>query len=165
MAIIIGSVYHFSGGYKIPESAYTGYAGKNVSDRESADILLTLEQQLEYSKAVKARGDVKAFDFYCKEYVTMDSINGSGVISFGNVSSNDCALIMSIYVPQVSEDMCIYRSLAVLPGKEFPLIDKLFFPLDYGEYDAKICVAAYKMQAPYDFVGIQYADIKFYVGV
>ena len=160
--LTVGAVRYF--GFRVPESAYAGYAGRDVPQGMLADIRLTAADQAQYAKQMHAKGDTKAFGFYCSRSLYFDQWNAETSFGFGNISANDCALIVSIYIPSFNETDCVYRSLGIPPGKELAEIDRLFYALDEGSYKAKICVAAYDREAPYDLIGVQVVNATIVIG-
>ena len=160
--LAVGAARYF--GYRVPESAYAGYAGRDVPQGMLADIRLTAADQKQHVKQMHAKGDTKAFGFYCSQSLYFDQWNTETTFGFGNISANDCVLIVSIYIPSFNETDCVYRSLGIPPGKELTEIDKLYYAIDEGSYKAKICVAAYDREAPYDLIGVQVADATVVIG-
>ncbi|NLB36738.1 MAG: hypothetical protein GX824_05490 [Clostridiales bacterium] len=154
------TAYHFAFKYQIPADAIQKYAGVDEDNYNIRDINIGINEQLQKAKALKTRGDKRAFKFFARDELVFKEWYEESPFTFGNVSSNDCVLIASILH---KDNNLLYRSRGLKPGKLIPKI-KLFKELPYGSYDAMLVVVGYDAKTK-EIKGAQYTQIRLVIGI
>lgn len=146
---------------KVPDSIVFDYNGENETPVTLSTIGISEKQQLEKYDGIKRKvhGKKSKFKFYANDYIEIDELFLEGTVSFGNLSSNDCTLIMII----IDEDNdIIYNSRGVVPGKYLPRIS-LIKDIAYGKHKCKMYVAAFN-STTYEHIGTQQMDVTVVMG-
>ena len=122
-------------------------------------IDMDAETQNKRARATERHGQTGKFQFYCSPTLRMQAYYADGALAFGNVSDNDCALVITIFD---ENDKQIYRSGGVLPGNYIHAI-RLSDPKPDGTYACKLYVTAYDLQTN-AYIGTQYTDLTLVIG-
>ena len=142
---------------RMRDKLYFAYSGQLQPDVHS--IELDAQAQKERVKANKRHGQTAKFRYYFEEYFRMRASYADSAILFGNVSTNDCALVFYIFD---ENDVLLYRSGGITPGNYANAI-RLPDPKPDGEYACRLYVAAFDLQTN-DYIGAQYSDMTLIIG-
>ena len=143
---------------KLRDQVYFVYSG-DLQKRGLYPIKLTGEEQKTKVKKTKRHGQLGKFQYYCVSDLRMQSSNMDSTIRFGNVSTNDCVLVLSVVD---AAGHLLYRSGGVEPGNYISRI-RLSQPLEDGTYDCRAYVAAYDRQT-FAYLGAQYSALNVIIG-
>lgn len=139
---------------KVPYT-YAGFAQKEGIIAND----LSGEKQIDLVKKMHRRGQTGKFDYYCTDTLKLETASSYGLMSFANVYSNDCILVLSVF----DEDGgLIYQSGGVEPG-EIILRIRLFYSRDPGTYNCRAYVAGYDKTTG-ERIGVQYSKLSVMIG-
>lgn len=146
---------------KIPNSVALEYSGENETPSTVSTMGINEEQQLKKYNGIKRKihGKKSKFKFYANDYIEIDELFLEGTVAFGNLSTNDCTLIMSIVD---EEDDVIYSSRGIMPGKYLPRIS-LVKDIAFGVHECKMYVVAFN-SVTYEYIGTQQMDVTVVMG-
>lgn len=166
LVIIVVAVFAVIGAvsgknYDVPEYAKDAeFKGRLEPESVAFNMDISANQQETLSKAIKARGDRRAFGFFINDTVNMAESDDPVLIEFGSVSSNDCVLLIFMFDENGNE---IYRSLGIEPGEQINSVS-LFEELPYGTHEITLAVSGYNPKT-YKNVGMQTMKITLKIGV
>lgn len=147
--------------YTVPDYVRDAqFKGRMEPESSAFSMDISENQQETLAKAIKAKGDRRAFDFFVNDTVVMTESDDPALIEFGSVSSNDCVLLIFMLDEKGNE---IYRSLGIEPGEQISSVS-LFDELPYGTHDVTLAVLGYNTKT-YRQVGMQTTKIKLKIGV
>ena len=160
-AVIVGAVWLCACSIRnerMRDKLYFPYAG-NMFNEGVFPITMDEQAQKAEVKKVKRHGQTGKFKYYCSSVVRMQSYAAEGTISFGNVSTNDCALVFTLYD---ENDVPLCRSVGVTPGNYVHAI-RLTDPREDGTYNCRLYVAAFDLETN-AYLGAQYSDLILMIG-
>ncbi len=141
------------------------YGGRNFADDEVGVIAISQEQQEEFIKNTKAKGNTRKFSFYANTAMEVSKPDSLLPVSIANPSTSEEILLCTI----VNENgVIVYRSLGIIPGRYVSNV-RLSQYLDYGKNELTLYVSAFKAEGEgdtltYKKLGTQTAEIEVTVG-
>ena len=160
--IVLGSVFTvISLRVKIPDNVVFEYNGEDATPSTVSKISISESEQLKKYDKIKRKihGKKSKFKFYANDYVEIDDLFLEGTISFGNLSMNDCTMILTIVD---EEDDIIYNSMGIAPGRYLPRLS-LIKDIAYGVHKCKMYVSAFN-SSTYELIDTQQMNITVVMG-
>lgn len=150
-----------SSGSDVPDEIINAeFKGRLETSSAAYDISLSAQQQEALAKAVKIKGNRRAFSFFVNEKIILDEADDPALLEFGSLSDNKCVLVAFLLDKQGN---IVYRSLGIEAGKEVKSIS-FFDEIAYGTQTLTLVVNGYDPKT-YEKIGTQTTGIKLEIGV
>lgn len=153
-------IFWLSTRFTVPKAAIREYRGVNYSATELFEIQADAAEQSRLAGEMKRKGDVKLFEYYAADQLTIPDKGEPGWLNLSNAFNNKYILMATI----VDEAGNVCAHTRGIPAG-FTLGEiTLEYSVPYGTHNMHLVVSAYDIKTR-EVVGVQHSPLTVQVGI